>query len=331
MARNALGRGLSALIREPGLVNPPAEDTTTNIPATTAASGPAAVHAGAPSGAAPVSNAGAATGVAPALAPGSEVIAMIDIDLIDPSPHQPRIRFDQAAMDELVASIQSSGIIQPILARRKGARYELIAGERRWRAAQAAAMQRVPAILRDVNDEKAVEMTLIENLQRENLNPLEEAMAFDRLAHDFGMTHDQIAERTGKKRSTIANSTRLLRLDPQVQKMIAAGEISAGHAKALVTITDPVTQLDAAKKAARGRISVRQIERMTHKSVKPAQPGSISIHDPNVKHMLGLMEQKYGTKVTLKPFVGGKGGHLIFHYYENEYLGSLYEMLMVDH
>jgi ParB family transcriptional regulator, chromosome partitioning protein len=325
MARNALGRGLSALIREPGLVNPSAEDVAANIPAVPAAGPNAAFSASAATGAA------AATAMAPALAPSSEVIALIDIDLIDPSPHQPRVRFNQEAMDELVASIQASGIIQPILARRKGARYQLIAGERRWRAAQAASLQRVPVILRDVSDEQAVEMTLIENLQREDLNPLEEAMAFDRLFHDFGMTHDQIAERTGKKRSTITNSTRLLRLDPQVQKMISAGEISASHAKALVTIIDPVKQLEAAKKAARGRISVRQIERLTQKSTKPPKPGSVSIHDPNVKHMLGLMEEKYGTKVTLKPFVGGKGGHLIFHYYENEYLGTLYDMLMIEH
>ena len=331
MARNALGRGLSALIREPGLLNPPAEDAATNIPAAAAAAVPIVVVPNAPANAGAANGGGAAAATAPALAPGTEVIVLVDIDLIDPSPHQPRIKFDQAAMDELVASIQASGIIQPVLARRKGARYELIAGERRWRAAQAASMQRIPAILRDVSDEKAVEMTLIENLQREDLNPLEEAMAFDRLFHDFGMTHDDIAARTGKSRSAISNSTRLLRLDPQVQKMIAAGDISASHARALVTIIDPVTQLEAAKKAARGRISVRQIERMTYKSVTPPKPGSISIHDPNVKHMVGLMEEKYGTKVTLKPFVGGKGGHLIFHYYENEYLGTLYDLLMIEH
>ena len=325
MARNALGRGLSALIREPGLVNPPAEDVATNIPAAPTRSASAVAVPSAQT------STGAAAATAPALAPGSEVVMQIDIDLIDPSPHQPRIKFDQAAMDELVASVQASGIIQPILARRKGARYELIAGERRWRAAQAASMQRVPVILRDVSDEKSVEMTLIENLQREDLNPLEEAMAFDRLFHDFGMTHDDIAARTGKSRSAISNSTRLLRLEPQVQKMIAAGDISASHARALITIVDPVTQLEAAKRAARGRISVRQIERMTHKSTKPPKPGSVSIHDPNVKHMLGLMEQKNGTKVTLKPFVGGKGGHLIFHYYENEYLGTLYDLLMIEH
>jgi ParB family chromosome partitioning protein len=176
-----------------------------------------------------------------------------------------------------------------------------------------------------------MEMTLIENLQREDLNPLEEALAFDRLFHDFGMTQEQIADRTGKNRSTVSNSLRLLRLDPRVQKMIGDGEISASHARALITIIDPVMQLEAAKKAAHGRISVRQIERMTTKSAKPPKPGSVNVNDPNVRHMLGLMEQKYGTKVTLKPFVGGKGGHLIFHYYENEYLTTLYDLLMVEH
>src|SRR6204780_3811640 len=331
MARNALGRGLSALIREPGLVNPPPEDVAAKTSAAPAPVAPNTAVSSSPTGTGAVNGAAAAAATAPALAPGSEVIVQLDIDLIDPSPHQPRIKFEQAAMDELVASIQASGIIQPILARRKGARYELIAGERRWRAAQAASMQRVPVILRDVSDEKSVEMTLIENLQREDLNPLEEAMAFDRLFHDFGMTHDDIAARTGKSRSAISNSTRLLRLEPQVQKMIAAGDISASHARALITIVDPVTQLEAAKKAARGRISVRQIERMTAKGAKPPKPGSVSINDPNVKHMLGLMQQKYGTKVTLKPFVGGQGGHLVFHYYENEYLGTLYDLLMIEH
>jgi ParB family chromosome partitioning protein len=328
MARNALGRGLSALIREPALVNPPTDDKNTNASSTPFATAPASTV---PSLAASVGPSAAAA-TSSALASGSEIVVMIDIDLIDPSPHQPRVKFDQTAMDELAASIIASGIIQPVLARRNGPRFQLIAGERRWRAAQAASLQRIPAILRDVSDEKAAELTLIENLQREDLNPLEEAMAFDRLSHDFGMTHEQIAERTGKSRSAISNSTRLLKLDRQVQKMIATGEISASHARALVTISDPVMQLDAAKKAARGRISVRQIERMTHKSAAvPPKPGSVSINDPNVKHMLGLMEQKYGTKVTLKPFVGGKGGHLIFHYYENEYLGTLYDLLMIEH
>ena len=234
-------------------------------------------------------------------------------------------------MEELAASITASGILQPVLLRRKGPRYELIAGERRWRAAQRASMKSVPAIVRNVPDERAVEITLIENLQREDLNPLEEAMAFDRLSHDFGMTQEQIAERTGKNRSTISNCAAPAAPRSASEKDDREGLISASHARALITITDPVTQIDAAKKAARGRISVRQIERMTHKTPEVAKPGAVSVNDPNVRHMLGLMEQKYGTKVTLKPFVGGKGGHLIFHYYENEYLTTLYDLLMIEH
>jgi ParB family transcriptional regulator, chromosome partitioning protein len=312
MARNALGRGLSALIREPGLAEPIPPGVTGNV------GGPTS---------------GAAAAAAPALAPGSEAVVQVDIDLIDPNPHQPRGKFNETTLNELAQSITASGIIQPVLVRRKGSRYELIAGERRWRAAQRASLQRIPAIVKDVADERAMEMALIENLQREDLNPIDEAAAFEHLMRDFGMTQDQVSERTGKSRSAISNSLRLLRLDPRVQQMVAAGEISAGHARALATIIDPAAQYEAATKAAKGKLSVRQIERMTSKSSKPEAQGSssVDVKDPNVKHMLGLMEQKYGTKVVLKPFVSGKGGQLIFYYYENEYLGTLYELMMVEH
>ena len=304
MARNALGRGLSALIREPGLADPPAS-------------------VGAPTA--------AAAAAAPAMAPGSEMVFQVDIDLISPSPKQPRTNFDDAALDELAQSISSSGIIQPILLRRNGTRYELIAGERRWRAAQRAGMRSVPAMIREVSDERAVEMTLIENLQREDLNPLEEAVAFDHLMHDFGMTQEQVAERTGKSRSAVSNSLRLLKLEPQVREMISSGKISAGHARALVSITDPATQIEAAKKAARGSVSVRQLERMTSRIPKAPKPGSFNENDPNIRHALDMIQQKFGTKVTLKPFVSGQGGQLIFHFYENEYLSTLYDMLVGEH
>ena len=311
MARNALGRGLSALIREPGLAEPNPLGVPGNV------GGPTS---------------GAAAATAPALAPGSEAVVQVDIDLIDPNPHQPRGKFNEITLNELAQSITSSGIIQPVLVRRKGPRYELIAGERRWRAAQRASLQRIPAIVKDVADERAMEMTLIENLQREDLNPIDEAVAFERLMHDYGMTQDQVSERTGKSRSAVSNSLRLLRLDIRVQEMVANGEITAGHARALATIIDPTAQHEAAVKAAKGKLSVRQIERMTSKRNKiEVQNPSVDVRDPNVKHMLGLMEQKYGTKIILKPFVSGKGGQLIFYYYENEYLGTLYELMMVEH
>ncbi len=255
----------------------------------------------------------------------------MDIDLINPSPHQPRMAFNETALSELAQSIITSGIIQPVLLRRMGSRYQLIAGERRWRAAQKAGLHSVPAIVRDVPDEQAVEMTLIENLQREDLNPLEEATAYDRLMHEFGMTQDQVAERTGKSRSTISNTLRILRLEPEILQLIGDGKLSGSHARALATVNDPAVRLDAAKKAGRGHFSVRQIERLNNKTPKTPHVGSVDPHDPNVKHMLNLMEQKYGTKIGLKMFMSGNGGQLIFYFYENEYLGTLYDLMMNGH
>src|SRR5271169_5643354 len=185
MARNALGRGLGALIHEPEVV-------------------PQVLPAAA--------STGAATAVAPA-----QIVAggplQIDIDLIDPSPYQPRTRFAEAGIEELAQSIRASGIIQPLVVRKLGARYQLIAGERRWRASQRAQLLRVPAVLREVSDEQALELTLVENIQREDLNPIEQARAFDRLIQEFHLTQDEVASRTGKDRATVANSVRLLSLE----------------------------------------------------------------------------------------------------------------------
>src|ERR1700723_4080233 len=216
MTRNALGRGLSALIPEPEpqqhQPQPPA---------------PAAQTVGA-----------GAAAAAPALAP-SEVFQQVDIDLIDPSPFQPRSRFREEALEELAQSIRSSGIVQPIVVRPVGKRFQLIAGERRWRAAQRAALTRVPAVVRDGRDEIALEMTLVENLQREDLNPVEQARAFQRLTDEFHLTQEQAAEGTGKDRATIANSVPLLRLEESMLDLLEEGRISAGHGRALRAIGEP--------------------------------------------------------------------------------------------
>src|SRR6202044_5081 len=166
-----------------------------------------------------------AAAAAPVLAP-SEIFAQVDIDLIDPSPFQPRTRFREEALEELSRSIRASGIVQPLVVRRIGNRYQLIGGERRWRAAQRAGLARVPAIVRDVRDEVALEMTLVENLQREDLNPVEQARAFQRLTDEFHLTQEQAAERTGKDRATIANSVRLLRLEEPILDLLEEGRIS---------------------------------------------------------------------------------------------------------
>src|ERR1700736_2120301 len=186
MARNALGRGLGALIREP-------EIAAQAVPSTT-------------------SPGGTATAASPAQIPVGGPL-QIDIDLLDPSPYQPRTRFAEAGLEELAQSIRTSGIIQPLVVRRIGARYQLIAGERRWRAALRAQLLRVPVVLREVGDEQALELTLVENIQREDLNPIEQARAFDRLMEEFHLTQDEVASKTGKDRATVANSVRLLMLN----------------------------------------------------------------------------------------------------------------------
>src|ERR1700716_802941 len=226
MTRNALGRGLGALIREPE-PQIPHQVTPGELDQ------PQATTSG---------------GAAVAPARDQNQTLHVDIDLIEPSPHQPRTTFREAALEELARSIQASGIIQPLLLRRIGDRYELIAGERRWRAAPLAGLTKVPAIVREVSDELALEMTLVENIQREDLNAIETARAFDRLMDEFQLTQEAVAERTGKDRATVANAVRLLKLEPTIQEWIEEGKLSAGHGRALLGVTEPALRMRYAKR-----------------------------------------------------------------------------------
>jgi len=236
MPRNALGRGLGALIREPE------------------AQAPAA---------APVSgSSGTGTATVPVREPMSAGPQEIDTDLIQPSPFQPRTRFREEALEELARSIKASGIIQPLVVRPVAGRYQLIAGERRWRAAQRAGLTRVSAIVRQVSDELALEMTLVENIQREDLNAIETARAFERLMEEFQLTQEAVAERTGKDRATVANAVRLLKLEPTIQEWIEEGKLSAGHGRALLAVADAQLRMRYAHRASRGGLTVRQIERL---------------------------------------------------------------------
>src|SRR3984885_7387047 len=226
MPRNALGRGLSALIREPepqvaapAPPPPPRELDPLVQPARPTT----------------VATTAAATAAAPA---PSEGLFQSDIDLIDPSPYQPRTRFREESLDELARSIRSSGIVQPLVVRRVGVRHQLIPGERRWRAAQKAGLSRVPIVIRNVPDYMALEMTLVENLQREDLNPVEQAHAFQRLTDEFHLTQEQVAERTGKDRATIANALRLLKLEEPILELLEEGRLTAGHGRALLAVAD---------------------------------------------------------------------------------------------
>jgi ParB family chromosome partitioning protein len=245
----------------------------------------------------------------PAPAP-SDGLLQVDIDLIDPSPYQPRTRFREEGLEELAQSIRSSGIVQPLVVRRFGHRYQLIAGERRWRAAQRAALSRVPVVVRDVPEERAVEMTLIENLQREDLNPIEQGHAYERLIQDFALTQEEVAQRTGKDRATIANAVRLLKLEPQIRDLIEEGRVSAGHGRALLGIADAKMRIEVARKIARGGMTVRQVERLATRAARPQVDTPAPSIDPNTKAAIDELEQCFGTRVLLHPLRPGHPGQL---------------------
>lgn len=307
MPRNALGRGLGALIREPEPAQPaPAPEVQTS---------------------APVSVGGGAA-VAPAREQANYGPQEVDIDLVEPSPYQPRTRFREEALEELARSIQASGIIQPIVVRPIGGRYQLIAGERRWRAAQRAGLQKVAAIVRHVPDALALEMTLVENIQREDLNAMEAARAFERLMDEFQLTQESVAERTGKDRATIANAIRLLKLEPTIQDWIEEGKLSAGHGRALLAVIDPQLRIRYAQRASRGGLTVRQIERLASRRARGNKEKAETLVDPNVREALDELQRHLGTKIFLREKTKIRPGQLVLEYYEDKQLMGLYDRLM---
>ena len=312
MPRNALGRGLGALIREP---EPQVAVQRSADPA-----GSAAVV---------VTTSGGAAAAAPALAPSSQPGPwQIDIDLIEPSPYQPRTRFREEALDELTRSIQSSGIIQPLVVRAVGNRYQLIAGERRWRAAQRAGLTKVTAIVKQVPDELALEMTLVENIQREDLNAIEQARAFERLMDEFQATQEAVAERTGKDRATVANAIRLLKLEPTIQDWIEEGKLTAGHGRALLALADSQLRMRYAQRAARGGLTVRQIERLASRRARTARMLTETGVDPNIREALEELQRHLGTKVILRQQTKLRPGQLVLEYYDEAQQMGIYDRLM---
>ena len=299
MPRNALGRGLGALIREP-------EPQVASAPA------PAAIG----------------TSVPPSRETMSAGPQQVDIDLIEPSPYQPRTRFREEALEELARSIKASGIIQPLVVRPIGGRFQLIAGERRWRAAQRAGLTKVSAIVRHVSDELALEMTLVENIQREDLNAIETARAFDRLMEEFHLTQEAVAERTGKDRTTVANAVRLLKLEPNIQEWIEEGKLSAGHGRALLAVVDAKLRMRYAHRASRGGLTVRQIERLAARRARSGGPILSVPQDANIRSALEELQRHLGTKVLLREKTKGRPGQLVLEYYEEAQLMGLYDRLM---
>jgi len=263
--------------------------------------------------------------------PETEQLREIDIDRILPNSHQPRKSFDETALDELAGSIREHGVVQPIVVRSlDDGFFQLIAGERRWRAAQRAGLGRVPAVIREAGEHAALELALIENLQREDLNPIEEAQAYERLIVDFGMTQEEVARRVGKNRATVANMLRLLRLPIEVQQWLRENQLTTGHAKALLSLSDLDAILDSAKKIIQGNYSVRQAEMLVSKQSNRSagQDGPVggAIVDPNVKAAIHALEQALGTKVTVQES-GGKG-KIELHFFSFEEMNRLYEGLL---
>jgi ParB family chromosome partitioning protein len=317
--RPALGRGLSALIPEAPAAPPP--------PAPQAAQAPTK----------------------------DTTPTEVDLDLIAPNPYQPRLNFDEAKLEELAQSIRANGLIQPIVVRRAGnaksggasataatsgaggattAPYEIIAGERRWRAAQRAGLLRVPVLVKDVPDEKLLEVALIENIQREDLNPIDEALAYRRLIDDFHLTQEALASAVGKDRSSVANFLRLLKLPDSVRKEVASGALSMGHARALLAIEQEGALERAAREVIDGKLSVRETEALAKKANEPppAEPspaGATEAAEPppdvHTRKAEETLRLSLGTRVHIRR--KGKGGRIEIEFVSEDELHRLYEYI----
>jgi ParB family transcriptional regulator, chromosome partitioning protein len=257
----------------------------------------------------------------------------VDIDLVEPNPEQPRTRFTDTALDELAQSISANGIVQPVVVRRKGAGYQIVAGERRWRAAQRAGLRRIPVAVREIADEKLLEIALIENIQRQELNPIEEARAYRKLIDSIGLTQEQVSERVGKERTLIATSLRLLRLSSDILQLIEEGKISAGHGRALLLIDDAAIQRRIARTIIEKGMSVREAERTIKNSrgsttVNTDKKGVTAAKDPNVRHAETKLMRALGTNVRISPKGGGKAGKIEIEYYSSDDLDRLFHRLL---
>ncbi|MCC6140344.1 MAG: ParB/RepB/Spo0J family partition protein [Nitrospira sp.] len=263
----------------------------------------------------------------PAAQSNAADVQRIRIDAIVPNRYQPRQIFHPAELAELAASIKESGLLQPILVRRKGdGIFELISGERRWRATKEAGLETIQAVVRNCTDQEAILFALVENLQREDLNPMETARAYSRMMNEFELTHEGIAQKVGCDRSSVANSVRLLNLHPDVQILVESGTLSAGHAKALLALDTPERQCSVAKTVAARALSVRETERLvatsspSKKRPKAATPPS---HWSDVESRL---QKRFGTRVTIE--AARKGGKIIIHYYSDPELEGIIDNLL---
>jgi ParB family chromosome partitioning protein len=298
--RKALGKGLSALLPGRGQPGPTA---TAIAPAHASATAPTAAKPG-----------------------------MLPLGLIQPNPMQPRTSFNSDGLEELAASIRANGIIQPIIVRRMGDSYQIVAGERRWRAARIAELEEVPVVIQDVADRSMLEVALIENIQREDLNPIETAHAFERLGRDLGLSQEEIGRRTGKDRTSIANIVRLLKLPREVQLLVAERRLSMGHARAILGLATADEQVQLAQKTVALGLSVRQVEtqvqEMTADRGKPASGSRKEpAQDPNVRAAAEELERALGTRVRIVE-LSEQRGRIEIEYYSQADLDRLYQQIV---
>src|SRR5690348_3883389 len=259
----------------------------------------------------------------------SEPTTEVDVDAIVPGPMQPRTHFDEGALEGLADSIRTQGIIQPLLVRRTADRYELIAGERRWRAARLAGLSKVPVVVKDVADKDLLEIALIENIQRENLNAIEEAQAYQRLIENVGLTQEALAERVGRDRSYITNYLRLLKLPDDLQNLVVDGRLSTGHARAILGLSQVDQQRKLARQVIDGGLSVRATEHLVRKAVDgTAPPKTASAVDPNIRAAETKLRRALGTQVRIVQLRGEGQGKIEISFFSNQDLDRIYNLLL---
>src|SRR6185437_41113 len=259
-----------------------------------------------------------------------EELREIEIDLIRPGEQQPRNTFDEAKLQELAQSIRATRIIQPLLVRRRGGLFELVAGERRWRAAQMAGLTRVPAIVREIPDENLLELALIENIQRQELNAIEEANAYRRLIESLGLTQEEVAQRVGRDRTFITNYLRILKLPNEIQSLLEQEKLTFGHARALLGVADPQMQRRLAQRIHKNNWSVRETESRIRNLNSP-QPAAVTTPerqvDPNLRAAEAKLRRRFGTQVRIVPAKAGSAGRIEIEFYSADDLNRVYDLL----
>jgi ParB family chromosome partitioning protein len=338
--RSALGRGLSALISTPPVsVVPPSNSSSTNSNLVPFERSQGETESGRASAAAMAMTVSASNGSAPSGAGTTqgEGVRYLPIESVIPNPKQPRQEFLQTELQELSDSIKTLGILQPVLVRTplgddSGKIFEIVAGERRWRAAKLAGLTQIPALIRTLTERETLEIALVENIQRANLNPIEEATGYQRLVDEFGLSQQTVAERVGKDRASVANYLRLLKLPEFVLGLLKEGKISIGHAKAILTVREPAAQASLARKILAENLSVRQLESIVSRSVKldnnrtRESGGEVGEESSSTTAIMDRLRRSLGTKVLLSHHRSGRG-KIVVEYFSEQELGRIVDQM----